>query len=89
MGEQPFPWPPADFEENRHKIPLEVLLPYNRMQIAYSWDGTRVLDGDPDLGKLFAKLDAAGIDANRVVFDYFEYSDVAYIGPLCDSATNN
>ena len=80
MNEPPFPWPPPEYEENRRKIPLEVLLPYNQMHIAYSWDGTRVLDGDPDQGKLIDKLDAAGIDTNRVVFDYFDYSDTSYIG---------
>ena len=80
MSEQPFPWPPPDFEANREKIPFEDLLPYNGMHIAYSWDGTRVLEGDPDDTKLFEKLQARGIDTNYVVFDYFEYSDVSYIG---------
>ncbi len=83
MSEPPFPWPPPEYEENRRRMPLETLLPFNGMYIAYSWDGTCVLDGDPNEANLVAKLEAAGIDTNRVVFDYFEYSDVSNTGFLC------
>jgi hypothetical protein len=87
MDTPPFPWPDPHFEDNRAKIPFEAHLPYNKMHIAYSWDGTRILDGDPEEANLLAKLDAAGVDTNRVVLSYFEYSDTSYIGPLCDFDT--
>jgi hypothetical protein len=85
MSESQCPWPPPEFEANRDKIPFESFLPYDGMRIAYSWDGTRILDGDPELGKLIDRLEAAGIDTNRVVFDFFECSDISRVGMLCDS----
>ena len=79
-GPTRFPWPDPEFEQNRQQIPIELLMPYNGQHVAYSWDGKRVLAGDPDETHLFEKLRAGGIDTNGVVFSFFDVSDISYIG---------
>ena len=66
------PWIETTFSMNRAKIPPEELLRYAGQHIAWSWDGTRILAGDPDRRRLDEKLRGAGIDPARVVHDYVD-----------------
>jgi hypothetical protein len=71
------PWLDATFFENQRKLPVDELRRYAGQHIAWSWDGTRILAGDPDRRALDEKLRAAGIDPGRVVHDYVEDADVS------------
>jgi hypothetical protein len=64
------PWPDPNFETNRSKVPQEELDKYWEQYVAWSWDGTRILLGASSEGELIVKLKEAGIDFQRVVFDY-------------------
>src|SRR5262249_52650046 len=66
------PWLDAAFIENQRNFPAVQLMRYARRHIAWSWDGTRILDSAGDEAELYQRLKAAGIDTNRVVFDYVD-----------------
>jgi hypothetical protein len=66
------PWLEPIFFENQRKVTPETLLPYTGQHIAWSWDDSRILAGDPDPEGLEEKLRAAGIDRQRVVFAYVD-----------------
>ena len=66
------PWIDPNHLANREKIPPEVLDQYAGQHIAYSWDGTQVLAGAEDLGVLYDKLRAMGVDTHHVVYSYVE-----------------
>jgi hypothetical protein len=70
-NDQP-PWPDPHHLENRLKTPPEELDKYRGRQVAWSWDGTRVVAAGEDLEDVFRQLEAAGIDSNRVVFSYVD-----------------
>jgi hypothetical protein len=70
----------ALFEENRTKFPPEDLLCYAGQYIAWSPDGTRVVASAPDRAALRERLKTAGVPANRVVFNYVDPPDVAFLG---------
>ena len=65
-------WLPPDHLENRRKVPPEELEKYRGRQIAWNWEGTQVVAAGEDLEEVFQKLDAAGVDASRVVFSYVD-----------------
>jgi hypothetical protein len=65
-------WLDRTFFENQEKIPPEALLPYAGKHIAWSWDGSRILDSADSLEQLYDKLEAAGINTQRVVFHYVD-----------------
>ena len=67
---QDSPWLEPIFFENQRKVSPEMLLPYAGQHVAWSWDGSRILAADPEREGLDRKLCAAGLDPNRVVFDY-------------------
>lgn len=69
---QDIPWLDKTFFENQAKVPPEALLPYAGRHIAWSWDGSRILDSAEEQEQLWDKLVAAGIDPHRVVFDYMD-----------------
>jgi hypothetical protein len=73
------PWIDASFLENQRIFPAVELLRYAGQHIAWSWDGSRILAGDPERRALDDKLRSAGIDLNRVVHDYVEHPDVSYM----------
>lgn len=65
-------WLDKTFFDNQAKIPPEDLLPYAGRHIAWSWDGSRILDSADELEQLMEKLEAAGLNIHRVVFDYVD-----------------
>jgi hypothetical protein len=58
------------FGENRARYPAEQLLPFLGQTVAWSADGTRILDAAPDVKTLSDKLVARGEDPAAVVFEY-------------------
>lgn len=66
------PWLERIFFENQEKFPPEQLLPYAGQYIAWSWDGSRILDSAEEQEQLRQKLVAAGINPQRVVFQYVD-----------------
>jgi len=71
------PWIDPHFHTNRCNFPPEELLKYAGQQVAWSWDGTRILASAPDDTELWRKLAEAGIDPQRVVFGYVDPPDVS------------
>ncbi len=65
-------WPDPNHLENRRQVPPEELEKYRGKQIAWSWDGTRIVAAGDDLEEVFRQLEAAGVDASRVVFSYVD-----------------
>ncbi len=65
-------WLDLTFFENQAKVPPEALLPYAGRHIAWSWDGSRILDSAEELEQLIEKLTAVGENVHRVVFDYVD-----------------
>jgi hypothetical protein len=66
------PWIDPNHLTNRQKISQEELDQYACQHIAYSWDGTRILAGAAELGDLYDKLKAMGVDTHQVVYSYVE-----------------
>lgn len=66
------PWPETAHLENRYNFPPEELLKYAGQYVAWNWESTRIIDSAADIDSLYDQLTAAGIDTNRVVFEYIE-----------------
>ena len=62
----------ALYHKNRVAFPPEQLLPYAGKHLAWSGDGTRVLESGESFEEVNEKLIARGIDPARVVFDYID-----------------
>jgi hypothetical protein len=63
------------FEANQRNIQPEYLEPFRGKQVAWSFDGTRIVasgDTDEDVSAELARL---GIDPERVVFSYVPRED--------------
>jgi hypothetical protein len=73
------PWTDPKFLENQRGFPAAELLRYAGQHIAWSWDGSRILAGDPDRATLDRKLREAGIDSVRVVHDFVEDPEQSYL----------
>ena len=73
------PWIDPAFLENQRQFPREELARYAGQHIAWSWDGTEILDSAPDEQSLDQKLRAAGIDPGRVVIGYVDDPNVSYL----------
>ena len=76
--DRPFPddgrWPHPKFEENRLNAPDELIWQYANQLVAWNDEGTQILAGADDYPALYAKLDAMGVDTNRVMFEYLNVS---------------
>lgn len=72
-------WPDPDFIKNQNQFPLEELLRYVGQEVAWSWDGRRILASAPTAAELHRKLIDAGIDPQHVVSGYVEHPDVSYL----------
>jgi len=68
------PEPPdlSHYDENRCKFPLEELIPYEGLFVAWSPDGTRILASGQTLEALDEALRSAGIPLSQVVHDYID-----------------
>ena len=67
-----FPWVNPVFIENQRNFPPTELDKYRGLQIAWSWDGGRIVASGRDHEDLDRNLQAAGIDAFRVIYDYVD-----------------
>ncbi len=66
------PWLGRQHFENRDNFPLDELAKHAGLHIAWSWDGSRILASGADEEEVRNKLRAAGIDPQRVVFEYID-----------------
>ena len=71
------PEPPdlSHFDEGRCKFPLEELIPYEGLFVAWSPDGTRIVASAETREALYQNLAAMGIHFSQVVFDYIYPGD--------------
>jgi len=76
--QSPPPWTHPDFLENQRNFPGEELWQYAEQQVAWSWDGRQIVASAATLEELCEKLEALGIDWQRVVFDFIPDPDVSY-----------
>jgi hypothetical protein len=60
------------FQENRHRYPLEKLIPYEGFHVAWNYEGTEIVATGKSMEEVGNKVDAAGLPGNRVVFDYID-----------------
>jgi len=65
-------WLPREFFENQRNFPPERLEPYRGQYVAWSWQGDRVVAHAASREALHQALRDAGLDSQRVVFDYVE-----------------
>jgi hypothetical protein len=73
------PWLDPDFLENQRKFPAEELLRFAGQHIAWNWNGSQILGSDPDRRALDEKLCAAGIDPQKVIYDFVEDPNLSYL----------
>ena len=65
------PWLNPDFLTNYYQqLPDEMLDRYAGQYVAWNWDGTRILADAATREALDRQLTDAGINLQRVVFDY-------------------
>jgi hypothetical protein len=67
-------WPDPAFMQNR-VITLEIVKTYGGMYVAWSRDGTRILDADANESLLNEKLRKAGVEQLDYVIDYVDRPD--------------
>ena len=76
MSENGRPSPPwfdgALFNINMAKHPLELFLQHACQHVAWSLDGTQLIESAATDEELWKKLDAAGIPSDQVVHDYID-----------------
>lgn len=72
-------WIDPEYFENRPKFPSEELVQYKDKYIAWSYDGTGIVDSDADVTKLYDRLEENGFDLARTVIGFVEYSDISRI----------
>jgi hypothetical protein len=61
---------PRVYAANRSKVNPEDLLPYAEQWVAWSRDGSQIVDHHIELAVLVQQLEQAGIDREDVVFDH-------------------
>jgi hypothetical protein len=66
---------PREHFENQEKIDPESLREYEGNYVAWSWDGSTIVDFAPTDEELWAKLRAAGHDVQRVVFQWIDVAE--------------
>ncbi len=64
------------YSENRRNFPVQELQKYAGRWVAFSGDGTRIVDSDTDIHQLCDRLDASGIDAESVVLSQIHADEV-------------
>jgi len=81
QGAGPLPTHQMDcYIENRAKFAVEELAKHRGQWIAFSPDGSRILDGCENLASLRDRLDRAGIDLEAVVFERVPTDDMILSG---------
>jgi hypothetical protein len=72
-------WFRPEFLKNQRNFPEEERMKYAGQYVAYSWDGSRIVVGDPDEATLYKKIVALGYDLSRVVIDYVDDGKCSHI----------
>jgi hypothetical protein len=72
-------WPCPQFIENVNKYPAEELWKLANKLIAWNWEGTQVLAHGDSMEEVAEELRAAGVDLNKVVWDYGDDPNVSYL----------
>jgi hypothetical protein len=68
-------WPTPEFFENQKNFPPEEVDKYRGLHIAWSYDGSKIIDSDADEMRLWDRVLAAGLDPARTLIDYVDPSD--------------
>ena len=68
------------FRENQSKVPLEELMRYNGQYVAWSDDGTHILDSDPDGVALYSRLHEKRYDMGEILIAYMSVPEEASFG---------
>jgi hypothetical protein len=63
------------YEDNRARFPLEELQRYAGLWVAFSADGSRIIDSAETLAALEERLNIRGEDAQNLAFEYLEFED--------------
>jgi hypothetical protein len=58
------------FAENRNRFPLEELLKYNNMHVAWFPDGSGIRDADEDGLVLWQRIEASGDDPSWYTYEF-------------------
>ncbi len=74
------------FAENRRRVPLEHLIPFEGKHVAWSLDGLHIVAYGESMEEVDKKVIAAGIPPNRVVHGYIPDPNVSYLGGLFDAS---
>ncbi len=69
------PFPVAQYQANRNRIPEEELHRYAGQWVAFSPDGASIVESGPDLAALDRRLTKAGKDLSDVVVGYIPDED--------------
>jgi hypothetical protein len=82
--------PPAEFRErvrvfnaNRSSISIDELHRCRDQWVAFRWDGTAIVAGDPDIDVLVQRLIDSGIDPHRdVMYEWVSDERTAHAGGI-------
>jgi hypothetical protein len=73
------PWddtfPSPEALERIRTFPAADLAPYAGMHVLFSWDGSRILAAAQTRELLWEHIRTAGLDSNRVIWDYVDRPD--------------
>lgn len=69
-GTPPLPAGFGNANDNRAKIPVEDLIPYEDNWVAWNGDSTRILAWGKEWDDVERELVSKGIDASQVIFEY-------------------
>ncbi len=72
------------FYENRNRFALEELAKYRGRYVAWSPDGTAILDSDEDMLRLDERLKAAGWDLSEIVVSNIPDEDTILGGGISE-----
>lgn len=72
------------FNENRLRFPPEELQKYAGKYVAWSPDGTSILDSDEDMTRLDERLQAAGHELSEILISMVPAEDLILGGGLVD-----
>jgi len=72
------------FNENRRRFPPEELQKYAGKYVAWSPDGTSIIDSDEDMTRLDERLKAARYDVSEILISMVPMEDLILGGGLVD-----
>lgn len=63
------------FRANQERVPLTVLAQFPNQYVVWSEAGDAVLLGDPDLARLFERMDTAGLSGEKHLISFNAWPD--------------